>query len=154
MPLTPDDVTFLHENLQNLLQMWMKIRKVFVVSFSGRPITSEQENTYLQLKTEISRVYRGTADRLSKGLHFDGDKMTELLKSAMTMEHLSGHEPDTQRKILASWFSIYIKMTRSLGALETIKTGYYPHQHRELLRITPYKPPREKATKDKAPAAK
>jgi hypothetical protein len=134
MALTPKDVDELHETMQKLLERWMKIRLVFQKTFSDAPIQNEHETAYLQIKSDVSRLYRSLTTKLPGGLKFDGDKMLEMLKNAMTMEHLS-RQPQSERQVLFTrWHGIYIRMTRTLGALEVMKAGYYPHMHRKLLK--------------------
>ncbi|MCE5230782.1 hypothetical protein LLG95_14490 [bacterium] len=134
MALTVDDVEHLHESIKKLLEAWMRIKLIFQKAFGEGPITPEHENAYLQLKSEVSRLYRMVSDRLPRGLAFEGDKMMEMLKNAMTMEHLSNQGAAERQNYYAGWHRIYLKITRALGALEVMKSGYYPHMHRDRLR--------------------
>lgn len=133
MALTPADVDSLHESIKKLLEAWMRIKLIFQKAFGEGPITPEHENVYLQLKSEVSRLYRLVSDRLPRGLAFDGDKMMEMLKNAMTMEHLNNQSAGERQTYYSNWHRIYLKITRALGALEVMKSGYYPHMHRERL---------------------
>ncbi|HOE96646.1 MAG TPA: hypothetical protein PLS90_01760 [Candidatus Sumerlaeota bacterium] len=133
MALNPQDVDEMHETTKKLLELWMRTKLVFLKAFSGEPITQEHENAYLQLKSEISRLYRVISDKLTPGLMFDGDKMLEMLKNAVTMEHLQRQSPAERSNLISAWHRIYIRMTRTLGALEVMQSGYYPHLHRALL---------------------
>ncbi len=134
MALTPEDVDTLYDSIKKLLEAWMRIKLIFQKAFGEGPITPEHENAYLQLKSEVSRLYRLVSDRLPRGLAFDGDKMMEMLKNAMTMEHLSNQSAAERQTYYSTWHRIYLKITRALGALEVMKSGYYPHMHRERLR--------------------
>ncbi len=134
MPLTPPDVEQLHESIKKLLELWMRTKLVFQKAFGEGPLGPEHEAGYMQLKSEISRIYRGVAAQLPKGLQFDGDRMMEMLKNAMTMEHLSNQPLQERQNYFSSWHGIYIKLTRTLGSLEVMRSGYYPHLHRERLK--------------------
>lgn len=134
MALTPLTVDELHEQAKKLLELWMKIKLVFLKAFAEGAITREQEANYLQLKSEISRIYRTVSEKITPGLKFDGEKMMEMLKNAMTMEHISQLPPAERQSINRLWHAIYIKLTRTLGALEVMKSGYYPNLHRARLK--------------------
>lgn len=134
MALNPQDVDILYEEVKKLLEMWMKTKLVFAKAYGEAEVSREQENAYLQLKSEISRIYRAISDKLTAGLKFDGDKMMEMLKNAMTMEHLHNQPPSERQVTMRLWHQIYIKMTRTLGALDVIKSGYYPNLHRARLK--------------------
>ena len=134
MALNPQGVDELQENVKKLLELWMRIKLVFNKAFGEEEATREHEATYLQLKSEISRIYRIISDKLPAGLKFDGDKMLEMLKNAMTMEHLHAQAPSERHVLYRLWHVVYVKLTRTLGALEVMQSGYYPHLHRERLK--------------------
>src|SRR5438874_1553470 len=117
MPLTPPDVQELHEQIKKLLELWMRTKLVFLKAFGDEQISKEQEGAYLQLKSEIARINRSIKDKLPKGLFFDDDKMTEILKNAMSMEHLHNQPPAERQNYYQTWHRIFIRLTRALGAL-------------------------------------
>ncbi len=136
MPLIPKEVDELDEATKKLLELWMRTKLVLFKAFGNEPVSKEHEAAFLQLKADISRVYRGMDERLnnSPGLKFEGDKMMEMLKNAMNMEHLKNLPAGEKQNIYVIWHLVYIKMTRTLGALEVMKAGYYPHLHRDRLK--------------------
>jgi hypothetical protein len=133
MALTPLVVTELAEQAKNLLELWMKIRMVFVRAFGTQEITKEQEDEYLNLKGEVQSLYRAMSNQLTLGLKFDGDKMAEILKNATSMDLLRQQTAPERQKLFAIWHQIYVKLTRTLGALEIMNAGYFPHEHRALM---------------------
>lgn len=133
MALTPIDVDELYENIKKLLELWMKIKLVFIKAFGDDEVTREHETSFLNLKSEITRIYRIISDKLPPGLKFDGDKAMEQLKNAMSMEHLQKQSASERQNNFKSWHSIYVRLTRTLGALEVMKNGYFPHLHRSRL---------------------
>jgi hypothetical protein len=133
MALTPEVVDDLHENSKKMLELWMKIKLVLIKAFGEGEIAREHETAFLQLKSDVSRIYRLISDKLPPGLKFDGDKAMEMLKNAMTMEHLHQLPAGERQNIYKVWHAVYIRLTRTLGALETMKLGYYPHLHRARL---------------------
>jgi hypothetical protein len=134
MALTPKDVEELHESSKKLLGLWMQIKLVFLKSFGSGELTPGHEHAYLQLKSDISRINRAVSERLTAGLKFDSEKLMEMLKNAITMEHLRNQPSNEKQNIYAMWHRIYIKLTRTLGALEIMQAGYYPHVHRARLK--------------------
>lgn len=135
MALTPDVVDELFDQNKKLLELWMQIHSVMVKALADEPLTDEQETQYLQLKGEISRIYRLVSEKLPTGLFFDGDKMMEMLKNAMTLEQLQKFPLPERQNFQRTWHLIYIKLTRALGALEVMQHGYYPHLHRAYLKL-------------------
>jgi hypothetical protein len=136
MALTPPVVATMHQNAKRLLDLWLRVRLVIIRAFGNAEIDDKQEAEFLELKSEIQRLYRVISDELTRGLLFDGDQMMDLLKNAINIEHLRAVSPKERQKTLSIWHNVYIKLTRTLGALEVIEAGYYPFEHRRLLAVT------------------
>lgn len=134
MPLSPPEVEDLDENAKRLLELWMNVKLAFNTAFSNKEISREHEAAYLNLKSDISRIYRVMSEKLPKGLLFDGEKMIEMLKNAMTMETLRNFPVAERQNCYKIWHNVYIRLTRTLGALDVMKAGYYPHLHRDQLK--------------------
>lgn len=135
MALNPKEVEELHHSLKNLLEIWMHIKLAIQKSFGKGPITKEQEQAFLKLKSDLSRLYRIVNDRIPKDLQFDGDEMIDMMKNATTMEHIHALPLTEKRNVFSQWHKIYILLSRSYGAFEVINEGYYPRLHRELLKF-------------------
>jgi hypothetical protein len=133
MALSPKDVEELSESIKKLVESWMRIKLVFIKAFGNYALTREQENAYLQLKSDLSRIFRGVTTRLPSGLQFEGEKMIEMLKNAITMEHLRSQPPEEKQAFFRTWHQVYIRLVRTQGALGVIKAGYYPQLHRARL---------------------
>ncbi len=134
MALTPKEVADLNVTMKNLVEVWMRIKLAIQKAFGKGEITKEQEGAFLQLKSDLSRQYRSVADRLPKDLQFDGDQMMDMLKNAISMQHLQNQHINDKRNMFSLWHKVYVKMTRTFGAVEVINEGYYPSLHRDLLR--------------------
>ncbi len=137
MANTPDELSDLFESVKKLLELWMRIKLVLIKAFGEGEVTREQETAYLQMKSEISRIYRTVSQRLTPGMQFDGDRMMELLKNAMTMEHLHQQPAAEQQGYYATWHAIYVRLTRTLGVLEAMKAGFHPQMFRTALKVPP-----------------
>lgn len=136
MALNPVEVNQLYGSVKSLLEIWLRIKLALQKAFAKGELTREQENAFLQLKSELSRNYRPVADKLPKDLQFDGEQMMEMMKNAISMQHLQNLAVNDKRNMFTAWHKIYVKMTRTYGALEVIDQGYYPSIHRDLLKTT------------------
>lgn len=150
MALTPPEVVELHQALKSLLEIWMRIKLAYQKAFGKGEITKEQESAFLQLKSDLSRHFRAVSNRLPKDLTFEGEDMMDMLKNAISMQHLQGQPTAEKRALFNRWHKIYIKMSRSFGAIEVINEGYYPSLHRDLLRDPTKKKTIKTATPKKA----
>lgn len=135
MALTPSVVDDLHETIKQILEIWMRIKLVFLKAFGDAEISADQEKAFLNFKAEISRNYKKISDDLPKGLNFDGDKMLDAMKNVLSIQHLRDYSPKDRQVLLQTWHAVYIRITRTLGALEVMQSGYYPHLHRDRFRV-------------------
>jgi hypothetical protein len=134
MALTPQDVPVVLHSMKNLLESWMRNKLAIQKAFGKGPITKEQENAFLKLKSDLSRLYRQVAEKLPDELQFDGQAMIEMMKNATTMQHMHGLPPGEKRNYFAQWHRLYVLMSRTYGALEVVNEGYYPQLHRDLMK--------------------
>ena len=135
MALTPSVVESLEGEIQSLLEMWMRVKLAFVKAYGDAEITPELERGFMQIKTELSAAYRNIEGDLVPGLKFDGEKMAELMKNAINMRHVRRQPTADRTTTFVLWHRIYVKLTRALGALKVIRSGYYPSIHRHRLRL-------------------
>lgn len=112
----------------------MRIKLAIQKAFSKGEITREQEHAFLQLKSDLSRLHRSVGERLPKDLQFEGSVMVEMLKNAISMQHLQNQPVTEKRNLFSLWHKVYVRLSRTYGALEVIHEGYYPSLHRDKLR--------------------
>lgn len=135
MALDPNRVDELYEAVKEIAELWIRVKKVYLRAFASSSVTREQEAAFLQIKSDISRAWRSLKPGLPRGLDFSGDKMVDMLRDAMNMEHLTQMAEPEREKSMKIWHGVFILMERSMGAMEVMKKGYYPHLHRPLLKL-------------------
>jgi len=133
MALNPTEVKELQHLAKNLLKMWMQCKLAFNKAFSEGAIVKENEAAFLKLKAELSRVSKNLQARLPLDLQYDGDSMIDLLKNSTSLQLLHSFPQQERIKVLNNWHSVYVKLNRTMGALEVLDEGYYPRLHRHLI---------------------
>lgn len=139
MALNPKEVEGLHGSTRKLLEIWMKTKLAIQRGFGKEAISKEHETAFLNLKSDMSRLYRSIGDRLPKDLQFEGDEMMDMMKNAMTLQQLQTLPIGEKKQMFAKWHKLYVLMTRTYGALEVLNDGYYPSLHRDLMKPKPKK---------------
>lgn len=134
MALQSKEITDLYGSVKRLLEIWMRIKLAIQRSFGKEPISAEQEQAFLKLKSDLSRLYRKVGDKLPPELGFEGDEMIEMMKNATTMANVQQLPLTEKRNIFSKWHRIYVLMTRAFGAMEVMNEGYHPRLHRNLLK--------------------
>lgn len=133
MALNPTEVKELQHLIKNLLKMWMQCKLAFNKAFSEGAIVKENESTFLKLKAELSRIAKNVQNRLPADLQFGGNDLIDLLKNATSLQLLHSFPQADRIKVLNNWHSVYVKLNRTMGALEVLDEGYYPRLHRHLI---------------------
>jgi hypothetical protein len=134
MALQAKEISDLYGSLKTLLEIWMRIKLAIQRAFTGEAPTADQEQAFLKLKSELSRLYRTVGEKLPPDLKFEGEAMIEMMKNATSMKNLQAVPVAEKRNMFSKWHRFYVLMTRSFGAMEVMNEGYHPRLHRERLK--------------------
>jgi len=114
------------KDAQTLLEIWLRIKAYFVKAASEDEIRSEDEKSFLELKSEVQRLQRILKNKMVAGLDFGEQRMQDLLRQSISIHHLR-ELPRTDRQLLVnSWHYCFIYLARVVGALQFIVEGYRP----------------------------
>lgn len=118
--LTPEERAALTEACRALLGCWLKIRDFLFLAFQNTEIAREQEQSFLELKSETARSQRVVSGKIPEDLQFGSDKITDLLRQAISIAHLRGLPLSDKRGLVNSWHLASVMLHRAVGALEYI----------------------------------
>ncbi|MGB9692047.1 MAG: hypothetical protein ACPL7D_07750 [Candidatus Sumerlaeaceae bacterium] len=128
-PPTPAELAL--KDAQALLEIWLRIKAYFVKAASDEPITPEDERTFLDLKSEVQRLQRLLRGKMVAGLTFGEQRMADLLRQSISIQHLR-ELPKMDRQLLVnSWHYVFIHLAKAVGALQFIAEGYRPSTAKE-----------------------
>lgn len=119
-----EDREILFKAAKDLLTHWMRIRDFLLLSFQNDPITREQEQTFLELKSETARTQRVVGSKIPENLKFGADRITELLRQAISVAHLRGLPVADKMGLVGSWHFASVMLHRAVGALEYLAEGH------------------------------
>ncbi len=121
---TPQERELLLQEARTLLNHWTRIREYLLLAFQNDPISREQEQTFLELKSETAKAQRVVSGKIQEDLKFGSDKITDFLRQAISVAHLRGLPTADKRGLVAVWHTASIMLHRAAGALEFIhETG-------------------------------
>jgi len=132
---TPEERELLLKETRALLNQWMRIREYLLLAFQNDPITREQEQAFLELKSETARSQRVVSSKIPEDLKFGSDKITDFLRQAISVAHLRGLPMADKRGLVSVWHVASVMLHRAVGALEyVIETQTEVRQSRSHLR--------------------
>ena len=109
---------------RKMLDYWLQLKSYIILAFGRGQITPEAEQKFLALTTALQKQQRVISPAIPGDIDFGGDKMIEFLRTAISLDHLrSLPEPD-KRTLYSAWHSVYILLTRAVGAMRFIADGY------------------------------
>jgi hypothetical protein len=123
-PPTPEETAL--AEAENLLGLWLRTRQFFAKANTEDPITREEEQQFLEMKSEVTKVQRTVAPKIPADAGFGSEKMIELLRQSISIGHLRGLPRADRMGIMAQWHSVFIYMCRAVGALKFIAEGWQP----------------------------
>lgn len=114
--------------LQGMLEQWLSFRKYIDRSFDDTPASAEEETGFLEIKSSISRSSRTVAEKIKSVGKMDfGEKvLRESLTKCVSVDHMKKLPLSDKRSLVKDWHGVFIKLSRSVGALKMMSEGYLP----------------------------
>jgi len=114
----PEEREILLQDSRTLLSFWLRTRDYLLMAFQSEPITREQEQAFLELKSETARCQRVVGGKMPEDLKFGSDKITDFLRQAISVAHLRGLPMADKRALVGFWHFASVMLHRAVGALE------------------------------------
>ncbi len=113
-------------DLKELYDLWLKFRKYYLKSFTTEPISREDEQRFLEIKSSIAKYHRVLSDEIHESLYFAGDKIIELLRKSISVGHLRSLPLVDKQLYYKTWHYIFLHIGRTVGAYQFITEGFVP----------------------------
>jgi len=126
---TPEDRELLLQEARALLNHWQQIREYLLLAFQNDPITREQEQKFLELKSETARCQRVVSGKIQEDLKFGSDKIADFLRQAISIAHLRSLPMADKRGLVSVWHVGSVMLHRAAGALEFINETHMVVKH-------------------------
>lgn len=111
--------------LQNILQQWIAFKRYVLKAFGQEPVTPEDEQEFLEVKSQINKIGRILTERM-KELGFEGEKIGSMLRQCISVSQLRGMPVADRRGLYKEWHSIYVNLNQAQGAVAFIAEGWVP----------------------------
>ena len=115
------------EDLGSLMEIWSKFRKYFLRSFAQDPIAHEEEEDFLEVKSNIARYQRVIRQKIQDELYYGADQMQELLRQSISISHLRTLPVNDRQELYKKWHATWVALTRTLGAFKFFDEVGYVH---------------------------
>jgi hypothetical protein len=123
-PPTPQELAL--ADAQHLMQLWMKTKMFLMRALAEDAITRDEEQSFLETKSEISKYQRTLGQKLPANISYAGDRMQEMLRQSISIGHLRGLPRPDKQHLLINWHHVFIHLARAVGALQLLVEGYVP----------------------------
>lgn len=110
--------------IRTLLELWEKVHEALEKAQGTEPITKEEEQDFLRVKSDGTKYHRILKKKLTdqatriKRLDFAYDKMLEILRSSISIAHLRALPPSDVKKMRSDWHKINVQLHYVKGAYE------------------------------------
>lgn len=123
-PQQPDPTQIALGEAQSLLQLWLKVKAFLIKSQSEQPVSPEEEQIFLETKSDVSRMQRLLATKVPTDIGYGADKITDLLKQSISINHLRALPKNDRTTLMNNWHAAFVLISRAVGALQFISEGY------------------------------
>jgi hypothetical protein len=111
---------------QALLQLWLKAKGFLAKATTEDPITREEEQVFLETKSAISKYQRTMINKVPPDISFGADKMQDILRQSISINHLRGLPKADKQTLAANWHHAFIHLNRAMGCLQFLAEGFVP----------------------------
>ena len=108
-----------------VVDLWMDFRKSFRKALSGQEVERQDEQHFLQVKSDLARNQRALAQKLPEGLQYGSGDITELMGQSVSISNISDLPPVDKKNLYDRWHKVYIALQRMVGVLELLDQGYH-----------------------------
>lgn len=126
--ISPDTVP----TVQAMLTQWVAFKEYLTLAFGDTPPAPEDEQSFLEIKSNIARAMRSLGERLKEARLDYGEKaMRDILNKCVSVGHIKALPNNDKRALLKEWHGGFVRLSRISGAVALISTGYVPRAHRQ-----------------------
>lgn len=112
------------EVAKQVAALWMDFRNNFRRAFSSQEITAEEERSFLEVKSHLSRLQRVLTQRLPDGFRWGSKVMSELMQQCISIAALREMPMHDKKGLYEQWHGAYISLENLLGVLDVLVEGY------------------------------
>lgn len=111
---------------QQLLQLWVRLKAFLTKADSTDPISREEEQAFLDTKSEISRSQRTILAKLPLGVTIAPDRLQEIMRQSISISHVRVLPKTDRTVLLANWHYVFIFVSQAVGGFQFVAEGYNP----------------------------
>lgn len=125
--MKPTEVEEALQLSQQMLQMWIQLKRFFIKANATEPLTKDDERQFLEIKSETAKFQRGLSEKLKDNFAYGAEQIQNLLRQTISVSHMRNLPVNDRRSLFKEWHIIYIQLTRLVGGLEFAQqTGHVP----------------------------
>jgi hypothetical protein len=110
---------------ENVVSLWVEFRKCFRRAFGSHEITSEEEQHFLEIKSNLSRLQRVLAQRLPEGFKHGSKGITELMAQCVSIASLRELPVNDKKGLYQEWHKAFISLQNLRGILDMMEEGHH-----------------------------
>lgn len=103
---------------------WLEYRKFMRRAFGRQPITQQDEQKFLDLKSNLTRLQRVLAQRLPEGFRYGSKNMHDLMAQTISLSGIREVPMADKKGLYVQWHKAHINMQHMLGILDVMAEGH------------------------------
>jgi hypothetical protein len=104
--------------------LWMDFRKYLRKGLRNQEILPEDEQRFLEVKSELARLQRFLGQKLPEGLLYGSKNIAEVMTSSISIGTVHDLPSADKRGLYERWHECYVAIQRLLGTLDVLRDGY------------------------------
>jgi hypothetical protein len=121
----PTKTEELVSSAENVISLWVEFRKCFRRAFGSHEITPQEEQHFLEIKSNLSRLQRVLAQRLPEGFKYGSKGITELMAQCVSIASLRELPANDKKGLYQEWHKAFISLQNLRGILDMMEEGHH-----------------------------
>lgn len=122
--MKPKDAATLLEDARTLLQQWEQFGSMMSAAlYTDHRFGQDEERRFLDMKSTLSRLIKVVAAAAPKSMTIGENRMLELLKNSISLQHLHGLPEADKPPFSASWHRLWVHLLHCVGGVEFVSKG-------------------------------
>jgi len=109
---------------EKICALWIDFRKYIRKSFSDQPVTMQEEQDFLELKSQLTRLQRLLGQRMPEGSQYGAHRMSDIMSKCISISVIRDLPLQDKKGLYALWHQVHIAQQRMLGILDLIREGH------------------------------
>ncbi|MBN1867978.1 hypothetical protein JW916_11880 [Candidatus Sumerlaeota bacterium] len=104
--------------------LWLEFRKCLRRAFTPGEVPVEEEQKFLEIKSNLARLQRVLSQNLPEGFKYGSKRIAQIMSQAVSIGTVQDLPANDKMTLYNRWHDCYISLQNLVGILDVLNDGY------------------------------